>query len=284
MAEKEKRGTPRLEELLLDDSVCPSGGGSNTDQDVRVVGGKQGSHINSLIILIVFCLLVLGIGYFYLQSMATTPSARNQYQYYTSPKLPIPARPETVAVDVSTVVEQVVVDNMAKFPEEVVGEKIADIGAAPVNQPASLLTVSVGPLISDDEVTHAVEQLQQLGFQPETKRGRGLVTMIRLLEGTYPAAIAHNHLSQLKKNVKSAFLLPQGDQLAVFAGSFHQENRAKTLQSDLAKKNVHVTLVDGNVEMVGTLLTVIQADQQTAREVANLLSGLGLKTSISEKK
>lgn len=286
MDEKKAEQEPkRLEELLLDDSEHPSGNKPSIDQEVRVVGGKRGSHFSSLIILFCFCLLVLGLGYLYLQSIVAPPSAQIPHDYYTSPKLPIPQRRAAVPDEVNPGVEHVAITDKKLVPtDKVIEEKIVDMAVAPVEQPESLLTVKVGPLISDDDVTQAVEQLKQLGFQPDINRGRGTVTMIRLLEGTYPPDIARRHLAQLEKNVTSAFLLPQGKQLSVFAGSFHQEGRAKTLQDDLKKKNVAVTLVEGEVEMNGTLLTVLQADQQTAREVANHLSDLGLKTSISEKK
>jgi hypothetical protein len=279
MGKKAEKEPKRLEELLLDDSEHPPGSEMGIDQDVRIVGGKRGSHFSSLVLLFIFCLLVLGVGYFYLQSMMVSPSTQVQHQYYVSPKLPIPERYETAPAD-----RDVGSADKTVADQKIIEKKVVDTPVVPSTQPPLLLTVTVGPLISDDEVEQAVKQLKQLGFQPEINRGRGIVAMIRLLEGTYPADIARTHLIQLKKCVKSAFLLPQGDQISVYAGSFHQEDRAKTLQHDLEKKNIRVTLVDGDVEMDGTVLTVIQADQQTAREVANHLSGLGLKTSIREKK
>ncbi len=282
---KAEQEPKRLEELLLDDSEHLSGNKPGIDQEVRVVGGKRGSHFSSLIILFCFCLLVLGFGYLTLQNIAASPSAQTPHDYYISPKLPIPQRHAAIPDEVNSGVEHVsTADKKLVQTDKVIEEKIVDMTVVPVEQPASLLTVTVGPLISDDEVLQAVEQLKQLGFQPDINRDRGTVTMIRLLEGTYPPDIARRHLAQLKKSVMSAFLLRQGEQLSVFAGSFHQKGRAKTLQDDLRKKNVAVTLVEGEVEMNGTVLTVLQADQQTAREVANHLSDLGLKTSISEKK
>ncbi len=108
--------------------------------------------------------------------------------------------------------------------------------------------------------------------------------MIRLLEGVYPAAEARVRLVQLKKIDKSTFLIPLGDKLAVYAGSFRQESRARELQKNLADQMVNVSLVENDVTMKGTLLVALQADQQTANEVAAHISSLGLHTQLLKKK
>ena len=188
----------------------------------------------------------------------------------------MPARPELAVVTVAA-------QGDSEKNEVSQTKEIGTVTAIPANQ-LVLYSVSVGPLITSAEVSQAVEQLQQLGFQPEKVRGRGAVTMIRLLEGEYPAKIARKHLERLKQYVNSAFLLPHGEELAVFAGSFHQEDRAIKLQNNLADQKIAVQLVAGNVEMNRTLLTVIQADQQTAQEVTNHLFEIGLKTCIIKQK
>lgn len=47
---------------------------------------------------------------------------------------------------------------------------------------------------------------------------------------------------------------------------------------------INVALVDSKITMNGTMLTALQADQQTAREVAAHISSLGLQTQVIEKK
>lgn len=278
MAEGEKKSNcgqaqKRLEELLLDDAEQ---GSSGIDENVRSVGVKSTNRLNSYFIVVILGLLAFGAGYLYLQNVAAPQTAVVQQQYFVSPKIPIPTRPEKTAETVAAVT------NIAEPVETQTKTKPA---VPPVvEQPVTLYSVLVGPLITTAEVSQTVKQLQQLGFQPEKIRGRGFVTMIRLLEGEYSEKVARVHLKRLKQHVDSPFLLPAGDKLAVFAGSFHQEERAQRLQRDLAEQQIAVDLVPGDVEMNGTLLNVLQADQQTAREVAEHLSKIGLKTNIVEKK
>lgn len=283
-ADKETSGQgrpqKRLEELLLDESDGTPTRGLNCAQEGKVVGVRRGSYFILLMVLIVVLLFVLGIGFIYLKSPANYQPIGAQHHYFTSKKIPIPVRSETVGSNI-VVVETAAVSTNMKPAETETREKTM---TEPTQPPLSLFSVSVGPFISDDEVTQAVSQLQELGFQPEKTQGRGMVMMIRLLEGTYSPAVARRHLQKLKNNVKSAFLLPQGNKLSVFAGSFHQEKRAAKLRDELAAKNIDVTLVDGHVEMSGTKLVVLQADRKTAQEVADHLSELGLKTGIIENK
>lgn len=273
------RPQKRLEELLLDESDGTPTSGLNCAQEVKVVGARRGNHFISLLVLFVVLLFVLGIGFIYLKSPENYQPVGAQHHYFTSKKIPIPVRSETVSSNVVAAETAAASTNMKPVETEPHEKKMTE-----PTPPLSLFSVSVGPLISDEEVTQAVHQLQELGFQPEKTQGRGMVTMIRLLEGTYSPAVARRHLQKLKNNVKSAFLLPQGNKLSVFAGSFHQEKRAAKLRDELAAKNIDVTLVDGHVEMGGTKLVVLQADRKTAQEVADHLSELGLKTGIIENK
>lgn len=274
------RPQKRLEELLLDESDETQTSELSCAQDIKVVDARRGSHLISLTILIVAFLLVLGIGFVYLKHQANHQAIGVEQQHFTSKKIPIPIRPETVNSNVVEAEPAAISTNTVSVEAVVPKKSISET----TPQPSSLFSVSVGPLISDDEVTQAISQLQVLGFQPEKTQGHGVVTMIRLLEGTYPPTVARRHLQKLKTKVASAFLLPHGDKLSVFAGSFHQEERAAKLRDELAAKNVAVTLVDGHIKMVGTELVVLQADRQTAKEVADHLSELGLKTRVVENK
>jgi len=265
----------RLESLLLDDSDSAESVDHLVDREVKVVGGGTNNLFGSLFILVLLCALLLGAGYYFLGRLPPPQPADNPQSYYVSPKLPIPARPK---IDIPAAVA--VITEEVSSPEPV--EKAAVV--VPVVLPETpLFTVTVGPFINDIDVQQAASRLRELGFQAQKKPGRGQVTMIRLLEGRYPAAEARQHLENLKKVVESAFLLPEGDTLAVYAGSFHQENRAQQMQADLVEEMIIVSLVDSEVTMNGTMLVVLQADQQTAREVAAHIASLGLHTQLLKK-
>ncbi|MCK4503012.1 MAG: hypothetical protein KAU22_08240, partial [Desulfuromonadales bacterium] len=147
-----------------------------------------------------------------------------------------------------------------------------------------LYTVSVGPLINSTDIYQAVKSLQELGFQPQMTPGSGPVKMFRLFEGIYSVSEARIHLAALKKNVGSAFMLPTGNKMAVYAGSFHQETRAKLMQNNLVAEKIKVELVSTEVVMNGTMLTVLQADKQTASEILADIAGLGLFARMEVKK
>ncbi len=149
--------------------------------------------------------------------------------------------------------------------------------------PVILYSVMVGPFVSKSSLSEAIEQLRALGFEPQQTSGRGMVEMIRLLEGRYPAKEARSRLAALKKKVRSAFVLRDGEQRAIYAGSFYDGERAEKLRSELAESGIRLTPVVGEVEMDGKMLIALQADQQTAREVAEHIGKSGLRTHVVRK-
>ncbi len=155
--------------------------------------------------------------------------------------------------------------------------------AKPSVKPAPLYRVMVGPFLSKNALENAQAQLRELGFESQPTKGRGMVTMIRLLEGIYPVAEAREQLKKIKKSVGEAFYLPAGDKRAIYVGSFSDPERAASYAEKLAKKGVRVTQAPSDVEMTGKMLIALQADQDTARQVAALIGQAGLKTQVVRK-
>ena len=266
----------RLEALLFDNSSAPEKVEHAVQQRVGVVSDGRINRIGLLIILLTFCLLLLGMGYYSLSCVIVPQSPQTQLSQYNSPMIPIPVRPEenVSAPEVSS----------TKDIPPIKTEQESALEPPFVADEIPLFTITVGPFINTTELHRAIGLLQELGIQPQEKAGRGPVAMVRLLEGVYPAATARIRLAELKKIVNSAFLLPVGDQLGVYVGSFHQESQARKMRDDLAEQMIDVSLVDNEVMMSGTLLIALQADQQTANEVVTHISSLGLHTQVREKK
>lgn len=279
---KQVNDQKRIESLLLDDADSMRAVEHIADQEVKVVGVGKASRFGSLIVLSLLCILLFGAGYYYLGNVPPPPLPVQQLSLYVSQKYPLPVRPEIVlAAAVDTVSEKVSVADLNTVSVKKTDlEKKTPVPPPSIATKVPLFTVSVGPFVNDDELQQAINRLQELGFQSEKKPGRGQVTMIRLLEGIYSAEEAKVRLTALKKVVNSAFLLPDGDDLALFAGSFHQESRARQMQDNLAHEKINVSLIDSEVTMNGTMLIALQADQQTAREVAAHISSLGLSTKL----
>ena len=261
----------RLESLLFDDSSHSQTGDCVVQQSSRVMGGKQ-----TLIPLLLLVVLFFAVYYLYVSYISVARLPATQMNHYVSPMIPIPARPQNDLPAVRA-------NKSHKTPP--VGAEINSFANSPgANSVVPLFTVAVGPFINDIDLQEAIGLLEDLGLQPQKVSGRGLVTMIRLLEGVYPEDEARIHLAELKEIDESAFLLPLGDKLAVYAGSFHRESWAKEMQNDLAAHMVNVALVESEITMNGTLLTVLQADQQTANEMAAHISSLGLHTQLLTQK
>ncbi len=267
----------RLESLLLDDSSRSPSVDYLLSGSRGVIGGRKVKHSGSLIILLLLVTFLFGAGYYFLSSIATKTSPVTQTDLYVSPMIPVPSRPQ---IDNPSVVMSEDTDETPSVKKEINSSD----NTAVIDSAVPLYTVAVGPFINDVDLQQATSLLEELGLQPQKIPGRGPVMMTRLLEGVYPEAEARTRLAELKKMVKSAFLLPFGDKLAVYTGSFHQEDRAREMQNDLALKGVDVSLVDSEVTLNGTLLVALQADQQTANEVAAHISSLGLHTQLLKKK
>lgn len=266
----------RLESLLFDDpSTTPMANGVVV-QSSYDSSGREKHHLGLLITLLFLLALTFAAGYIYLSRIAPQQLPAVQVDHYVSPKISIPSRPQ--------------VDLPGATSGEVSQAPPANIEAEPLETqptPATavpLFTVVVGPFINSTDLREAVGVLKELGLQPQKIAGRGTVTMIRLLEGVYPEKEARIRLAELQALDRTAFLLPLGDNFAVYAGSFHHESGAQELKNELAAQSVRVTFVESEVTMNGTSLTVLQADQQTANELAVHLSSLGLNTQLLKKK
>ncbi|MEA3544196.1 MAG: hypothetical protein U9R69_03140, partial [Thermodesulfobacteriota bacterium] len=209
------------------------------DQEVKVVGDEKKHQLASLFMLLSVAIFLLGAGCYLFFSPALSTPVSQQIQG-DSVKLPIPARSEN---------------------------KQKALAVAAVATESPFFTVRAGPFLGDAELRQTVTWLQTLGLKSQKSSGHGQITMFRLLEGVYPAAVARTRLLVLKKVVRSAFLLPDGDNLAVYAGSFHQKNRAQQLRDDLLHEKINVTLVDSKMKISGTLLTVLSVDQETVSAV-----------------
>ncbi len=267
----------RLESLLLEN-------GGDVEAEVKKLSGRWFLRPGYLFLLLFFCLSFAGIGYFYLDNTLVKKKPSSPLSHYTSPRQSIPARPE-VMTDTFAVEEAVKAPSDTVKTSVTLSETSNSAVAPPQKNDVLLFDVKVGPFIGKNELAQAISTLKQLGFQPEESRSSGPVRMIRLQQGIYPEDEARTQLKKLQQKVESAFILPAEEgMLAVYAGSFHREEGARELQDELAREQIDVSLVETEVVMTGTMLTVLQADQQTARGVADHIATFGFHTRIEKKK
>ena len=143
-----------------------------------------------------------------------------------------------------------------------------------------LCSIEIGPGINKRVLEQANEMLHSRGFDVRQTSGTGTVRVTRLLEGVYPTKDARKRLKELKKTVDSAFVLPEGGQLALYAGSFCRTDRAIRLMELLEQKRIKVTAVTGEIEKKGRMLVVQQVDRQTAETITEQMSRLGLTAKV----
>ncbi len=260
--------------------------------EVRLVTTAKKTSNLPLALLLLFVVLV-GAGYYFI---AVVPSSETSLQSVTvslPKKQPIPERVAQAVPIKEVSVEQ---PPIAAEPQPV-AEKlpaaepaaetkfsaVAAAGAEVEFTPAVIYSVLVGPFITKTTLNATIKQLRGLGFDPRQMPGRGLVAMTRLLEGVYPEARARQRLAVIKKQTGDAFMLPTDDKWAVYVGSFSDSERAAGYADQLAEKGIKVSRVTTDIEMSGKMLLAVQADQQTARQVAELIGRSGLKTQVVRK-
>ncbi len=269
------------EALLMDDSTSRTIAAIAADE-VRVVKVKKSGKPISIILLLILTIIAVAGGYYYLQQLTPVVTTVAKVKPTAPVRMVVPER---VAVDSDKVEEEII--RSEKIAVSVDSGTAGAIGTLDQKNIAAIkpkiFTIEVGPFIHSDDVKQATKKLQELGFQPQVNRGKGPVTMVRLLEGVYSIAEAETRYLFLKQSIKSTFTLPENDKKAVYVGSFHQQWRAKSLQDDLAAKNIVVKLVPISVVMDGTMLKVLQADKRTASEVMAHIIDLGYSVRLEEK-
>ncbi len=131
-----------------------------------------------------------------------------------------------------------------------------------------LQTLKIGPCLNQHELGLATAILNHYALNAEQSAGSGLVAIVRLLEGTYPPIDARERLIILKRKVPSAFVLPKGSQLGLYAASFHELERAVKFVKTLKQKQIKVAIVPAKVELNGKMLLTKQLDNNIATKIS----------------
>lgn len=280
-------------------------GGGLASGEVRSVTPPQAKKSSSLsLVLLLLIVVLLGSGYLFVSYSPAPAPASNAGLTSTTLKQPMPLRQKDQQPVAEESLEQrpvVAVDSVATsggataektLPPSTPAASVTEPTQKPVSTPptvevasrnkaaelvpASSYQVLVGPFIAKARQDEAVSKLQKLGFTPQKTRGRGFITMTRLLEGLYPAEEARQRILALKKITGDAFMLPVDGKRAIYVGSFNDAERAADYAAKLADKGVKVTLVASEVEMTGSMLLVVKTGEQDARKAVTAIGRVGL--------
>jgi hypothetical protein len=144
-----------------------------------------------------------------------------------------------------------------------------------------LCSIEIGPSLSPHLLKKADKILRNNGVDGQQKSVIGKFTFIRLLEGVYPPDKARLCLKELIP-ICEAFVLPKGDNLAVYAGSFQNPQNAVRFSQMLAQKDIHLTPVSIELETQGQILVVPKVYRKTAESISEEVARLGLNAKVTD--
>ena len=145
----------------------------------------------------------------------------------------------------------------------------------------SRYTLQAGAFLFKSNLRQTEKALRHLGFTPRVTTIRRKVSMIRLRLGVFPPAEARTKLAELKKLTPDAFLLPAGDRLGVFAGSYYEKRQARHYEHLLASKGIHVAEDPVKLAMPLSVLRFGEfADRTAAGKAVSRARAAGLEVEL----
>ena len=110
--------------------------------------------------------------------------------------------------------------------------------AAAGGQGAYLL--QIGAYVLEANLEQTLKTVRALGYQPLVSTGKKTVAMTRLRVGAYPQKQAREKLRELKQLAPTAFLLAEGERMALYAGSYFGLDRARVEADLLYQHDIHI--------------------------------------------
>jgi SPOR domain len=265
------------------------------------------------ILLLLLVLVVAAGGYFYLTA-TEKPSQEVRVQTQKQPIVKParqPAPTVTTAPAAPTIADRIEPASVASKPEQPPAPVTAAAQAKPA-MPANLVEPVVPPAtpkteVSQGPVTAAVAPvgdfsvlagayLQQsnllnaelaasrIGYPYRVVVARKPMAMTRLRYGIFSPAVAKAKLAELKGFASSAFKINDGEQVAVYAGSYASLDKARRFADLLSQKGVGLEEVAAEVPVPLYQLKLGPfADREAAEQAAQAASAAGLPVLVMAK-
>jgi len=165
----------------------------------------------------------------------------------------------------------------------VVPVKQAPVAAAPVQEGSFYL--QAGTYLNAGRRQAAETKIRDLGYRPETETVKKPVAMTRLLNGLFPPAQGAARLAELRKIESGAFVLRREGQLAVFAGSFSNQENAHETAAKFRAAGFQISEEQTSVELPVTSIRFGPfADRAAAEKAAEKAHNLGLEVEIARSR
>jgi len=152
----------------------------------------------------------------------------------------------------------------------------------PVKKPvAGKYSIQVGAFVEDGNRDEALAKIHQLGYEGTVVPIQRVMPMTRLLVGVYAPDVAKEKTAELAKIDPGAFYLHQGDQLAVYAGSYYEIGRARDVVAKLQQQGIPVTEEKTDVELTLSRLKFGGfPDKAAAENAAQKAREIGLEAVV----
>jgi len=266
---------------------------------------KKGGGRSRLLLLVLLLVLIGAAGvWFFVLAPEDGPSA--PVQVVTVPKKPVampvppsapvtptaqPAEPAVQTVQLSPTAAQSPVQPVPATPAPDAAEKTP--GTVAVETPETKVpvpvvklatagsgayTLTAGSYLLMANVKTVTKKLQRLGYEPMLTPVVRTLTMIRLRAGVYSAVDAARKLKELKKYAPDAFSIESDGQVTVYAGSYYNQDQARSFADRLFDKN-GMRLEEEPVQVKETLQRVTFgsfASLDEAKVLARQLAAKGL--------
>jgi cell division protein FtsN len=192
--------------------------------------------------------------------------------------------PATPAESVVTPPESVVAAPVVVTVEKPFSKPPAPVKktAAKVKRPgAETYIIQAGAFADPLNRDEVLKKIGQLGFAAQVVPIKKVMPVTRLLLGVYAPEEAGKMATNLQATIPSVFTLRQGDQVAVYAGSFVLRDMAQELVGELSRKGIQVSEQQSDVEL--TLFRVTFGsfpDRATAATARARALAIGLESNI----
>lgn len=186
------------------------------------------------------------------------------------------------AMPEQTVVEEVKVTVTAPPAESAGGEPAVEARpAAPAVDATGAYTVEAGAYRLESSLKTAEERLRRLGFEPQVTTAKKALAMTRLRLGSFAPEAGQAKLEELAELAPDAFVLRQGEELVVYAASYHDLDKARRFADRLFAEGVRVEEEAAEVEVPLFLLrSGTYPDLAAARAAAEQVRTEGLEALV----
>jgi len=195
----------------------------------------------------------------------------------------VPAKPVEVAVDAPA-------EAPAKAAEKPVTTEKATVTPAVIEPlpekavPHGAYSVQVGGYLLQSNLQDAEKKALRTGYPSQINEARKVTRMTRLFYGRFAPAEADAKLAELTEKSPGAFKVVERDQVAVYAGSYSNQDQARRSADLLLEKGLSLKEVGVEVPVPLYILKLGPfTDRAAAEKAARDAEAVGLPTLVVKK-